>query len=137
MFVSTKTIYVCQSCGSEEPRWFGRCPACEAWNSLVEEVRKKEPRRPSRASGAAAPAPAGAPADLGLMNASPLGRIETGLGEFDRVLGGGIVPGEVALLGGDPGIGKSTLLLQVAASLVAGAVPMPASQTPSSLSGSA
>jgi DNA repair protein RadA/Sms len=127
--VTTKTIYVCQSCGSEQPRWFGRCPSCEAWNSLVEEVRKKEPRRPGRLgggpSGAARSDLAGTPAsDLGRMSGGALARIETGLGEFDRVLGGGLVPGEVVLLGGDPGIGKSTLLLQVTAALVNSGVPI-------------
>jgi DNA repair protein RadA/Sms len=127
--VTTKTVYVCQSCGSEQPRWFGRCPACEAWNSLVEETRKKETKRPGRTGplGSAAPrgvTPNAPPADLGRMSGESLSRIETGLGEFDRVLGGGLVPGEVVLLGGDPGIGKSTLLLQAAAALVAGDVPM-------------
>jgi DNA repair protein RadA/Sms len=123
--VTTKTIYVCQSCGSEQPRWFGRCPSCEAWNSLVEEVRQKVVKK----AGRSGPTPAGgrggtpgAASDLGRMTEGILPRVETGIGEFDRVLGGGIVPGGVMLLGGDPGIGKSTLLLQVTAALVTSGV---------------
>ena len=102
-----KAIYCCQECGSQSPRWVGRCPVCEAWNSMVEESPvksnglrgKAEPRQPI------------------LLTEVPLyteNRIPTGIKEMDRVLGGGIVPGSLILLGGEPGIGKSTLLLQVA-----------------------
>jgi DNA repair protein RadA/Sms len=96
--------YVCQSCGYRAPRWLGRCPSCEAWNSMVEEV--EVPRKP--APRAANPVP--------LPEVSPLPeqRWPTGLAELDRVLGGGFVPGSLVLVGGDPGIGKSTLALQAA-----------------------
>jgi DNA repair protein RadA/Sms len=128
--VSTRTVFVCQSCGSEQPRWFGRCPSCEAWNSLVEEVRQKPAKKASRSGGGLSSLPgregfrptaggaAAEPEDLARLSAAPLVRIETGLGEFDRVLGGGLVPGSAVLIGGDPGIGKSTLLLQVARQLL-------------------
>jgi DNA repair protein RadA/Sms len=96
--------YVCQSCGYRAPRWLGRCPSCEAWNSMVEEA--EVPRKP--APRAANPVP--------LPEVSPLPeqRWPTGLAELDRVLGGGFVPGSLVLVGGDPGIGKSTLALQAA-----------------------
>ena len=128
--MSDKRVFVCQSCGSEQPQWFGRCPACEAWNSLIEEVRRKPVKRAGRSGGPGGTGRTGGaagltpPTDLGRLNASPLTRLETGIGEFDRVLGGGLVPGEVILLGGDPGIGKSTLLLQVAWALLNAGVPV-------------
>src|SRR3982751_571357 len=104
--------YVCQSCGSVQTKWSGQCPACAAWNSLVEEVQSRPP-------GAMAPSKTGRGRGLafeGLQDATPAPpRIETGVEEFDRVCGGGVVPGSAILLGGDPGVGKSTLLLQVAA----------------------
>src|SRR4051812_1606641 len=105
--------YVCQSCGSVQTKWSGQCPACSAWNSLVEEVQSRPP-------GAMAPSKAGRGRGLafeGLQDATPAPpRIETGVEEFDRVCGGGVVPGSAILLGGDPGVGKSTLLMQVAGS---------------------
>jgi DNA repair protein RadA/Sms len=104
--------YVCQSCGSVQTKWSGQCPACAAWNSLVEEVQSRPP-------GAMAPSKTGRGRGLafeGLQDHTPSPpRIETGVEEFDRVCGGGVVPGSAILLGGDPGVGKSTLLLQVAA----------------------
>ncbi len=105
------TVYVCSACGGETLKWQGSCPACGEWNVLE---RSRAPRPADRARPAAAP--------LALEAAGePLVRLGCGLGELDRVLGGGIVPGSVTLLGGDPGIGKSTLLLQVAAHAAAGA----------------
>lgn len=104
------TKYVCQSCGYESPRWLGKCPNCGEWNTFVEELRvtRKErvARRKSEVSTAAVP--------LSRVDKLAEERIPTGIMEFDRVLGGGIVPGSVVLLGGDPGIGKSTLMMQMA-----------------------
>jgi DNA repair protein RadA/Sms len=108
-----KSLYVCQQCGHQSVKWLGRCPSCNSWNSLVEEVA--EPTGSATAAGSAAlHEPPVLLADVSLEDA---GRIQTGLGEFDRVLGGGIVPGSVTLVGGEPGIGKSTLLLSVAGAL--------------------
>ena len=105
----TKTAYVCDDCGAHSVKWQGQCPDCGAWNTLTETT--------IAAGGGSAP-PAGAtPARLGDVAEEPASRHRTGFGEFDRVLGGGLVPGSVVLLGGDPGVGKSTLLQQVAARL--------------------
>jgi DNA repair protein RadA/Sms len=109
-----KTIYVCQQCAYQAVRWAGRCPRCEAWNALVEELL--EP------AAAASPAAAGvlpAPMRLAEVTLDDAERLRTGLEEFDRVVGGGLVPGSVTLVGGDPGIGKSTLLLSVVGRLSA------------------
>jgi DNA repair protein RadA/Sms len=105
-------VYACQSCGTVQTKWAGQCPACGAWNALVEEVQSRPP-------GALAPSKASRTRGLayeGLEDETPAPpRIITGVEEFDRVCGGGVVPGSAILLGGDPGVGKSTLLLQVAA----------------------
>src|SRR5678810_1206002 len=111
------TVFVCQSCGHHSRKWLGKCPECGEWNSLVEE------RAPSAKKGSARNA-----FSVREVTAVPFTDIEpqddvrvlTGLTEFNRVLGGGIVPGSLVLIGGDPGIGKSTLLLQVSAQLAAG-----------------
>ena len=107
--------YVCQSCGAVHGKWSGKCDDCGAWNTLVEEIAQSGPeaRRtsPGRRSGRGV-----AFHDLQSAEA-PLPRLQTGIAEFDRVCGGGVVPGSVLLIGGDPGIGKSTLLLQGAAAL--------------------
>jgi DNA repair protein RadA/Sms len=108
--------YVCQSCGESFLRWEGQCRACGAWNSLVETViREHRAARP--AGGAGAAVGRAEPAALGAIVEPEIPRQPVGIGELDRVLGGGIVPGSVVLLGGEPGIGKSTLLLQVAAGI--------------------
>ncbi len=99
-----KVEYVCQSCGYRSARWLGRCPSCEGWNTLVEEVAV--PRRLASRAGKPVPLPEVSPL--------PEERWPTGITELDRVLGGGFVPGSLVLLGGDPGIGKSTLALQAA-----------------------
>ncbi len=105
-----KTEYVCQSCGHRAPKWLGKCPECGGWNSFAEEaVRSSAPA--SKKSRPRALSPAGV---LSITDVTPssANRISSGIGELDRVLGGGLVPGSLILLGGDPGIGKSTLILQ-------------------------
>ncbi len=104
-----KTSFTCTECGGSSPRWLGKCPQCEAWNTLVETVA--ESNAPAR-NRFAALAPTAAIATLGEIEASEMERTPTGIAELDRVLGGGLVEGGVVLIGGDPGIGKSTLLLQ-------------------------
>jgi DNA repair protein RadA/Sms len=113
-----KSVYRCTECGHEHPKWVGRCEACAAWNSVAEEpvvvraAARAGIKRGARAQGLVAP-----PARLREVATRPLERWRTGLPEFDFVLGGGIVPGSMILIGGEPGIGKSTLLLQAAARL--------------------
>ncbi len=100
------TVHTCSGCGHQEPRWHGRCPGCGEWNTLVEERRATVPAR-SLARTAGGPRPV--PVPLADVHAPEFERLLTGIGELDRVLGGGIVPGSVVLIGGAPGIGKSTL----------------------------
>jgi len=104
----TKTVYVCQSCGSQSPRWMGKCPDCGAWNTMVEERMEKAKDIGSSKRGHGAE-----PLLLGDIQSRDEDRFVTKIGELDRVLGGGIVSGSVVLIGGDPGIGKSTLVLQM------------------------
>jgi DNA repair protein RadA/Sms len=106
-----KSIYSCTECGATSPKWLGKCPGCGAWNTLVESVAEQG-SRPRYAAGARGLLPAEAVATLAEIDASDAERHPTGIEEFDRALGGGIVAGGVILIGGDPGIGKSTLLLQ-------------------------
>jgi DNA repair protein RadA/Sms len=116
-----KTAFFCTECGNEAPRWQGQCPACGAWNTLVEEPTgrsRPRARRDGRA-GHAAPAARAEPRRLAEVEGAGTARWRTALDEFDFVIGGGIVPGSLVLVGGEPGIGKSTLLLQVAARLEA------------------
>ncbi len=106
-----KTIFSCQSCGYETPKWMGKCPDCGQWHSFTEETVSSEPTRRTEEttlSGVGAPTPVSIDAIM-VENEQ---RLQTGIGEFDRVLGGGVVPGTLVLIGGDPGIGKSTLMLQ-------------------------
>lgn len=129
----TRTEFLCRECGANHPKWMGKCPDCGAWDSLEKFAVEVESTKAMKASSAPI---WGAPADetdaeelakagigkaiaLGSVPEASVPRIPTGIGEFDRVLGGGVVPGSVMLLGGDPGIGKSTLLMQVAASVAA------------------
>ncbi|MBR1623123.1 MAG: AAA family ATPase, partial [Pseudobutyrivibrio sp.] len=100
------SVFFCQECGNETSKWSGKCPACNAWNSLVEETIDKTAVK-VRAKVADVK-----PTKIIEVTASNEQRISTDIDEFDRVLGGGIVPGSMVLVGGDPGIGKSTLLLQ-------------------------
>jgi DNA repair protein RadA/Sms len=120
---SPKVVFVCQECGAQAPKWMGRCTECGAWNSLVEE----------RAESAAAAAGTNRFSQFSTSSTAKLYadvemsegvRLSTGIGEFDRVLGGGVVPGSLILLGGEPGIGKSTLLLQAAAHFAREAGPV-------------
>ena len=108
-----KVLFVCQECGSQSPKWLGRCPECGAWNSLTEE-RAADPASGAAPNRYALRATSAAKMYAEVEIASAV-RLSSGIGEFDRVLGGGIVPGSLVLLGGEPGIGKSTLLLQAAA----------------------
>jgi DNA repair protein RadA/Sms len=112
----SQSRFICQACGAAQLRWEGQCRSCGAWNTLVETV-VREPELKRAAVGPGVPGAAGAPQSLaGLREAEPI-RVPSGIGEMDRVLGGGLVPGSLVLLGGEPGIGKSTLLLQVAAGM--------------------
>jgi len=105
-----KFLFVCQSCGHQTPKWLGRCPDCGQWNSFVEEVTQRGTKGlPSFVMGT--------PQPIDSISLDPEMRLRTDLQEFDRTLGGGVVPGSMVLIGGDPGIGKSTLLLQVVAGL--------------------
>src|SRR3982751_5454839 len=108
----SKTVYSCTECGGQAPKWPGQCPHCNAWNTLVETVSAPSPTRFQTVTGKAS-----AVRTLGSVDARDSPRFATGIEEFDRVLGGGLVAGGVILLGGDPGIGKSTLLLQAGAAL--------------------
>ena len=124
MSKSPKTVFVCQECGSQSPKWLGRCGDCGAWNSYVEE----RPQPNEGGIGAAAAAghryalagAAGAARLYADIEVEQHARLTTGIDEFDRVLGGGVVPGSLVLLGGEPGFGKSTLLLQAAANMARG-----------------
>jgi DNA repair protein RadA/Sms len=107
--------YVCQGCGEAFLRWEGQCRACGAWNSLVETV-VREPARSARGPAAGASG-AASPVALAAIGTEDVPRLPTGIGELDRVLGSGVVPGSLILVGGEPGIGKSTLLLQAAAGI--------------------
>jgi len=108
-----KTVHVCSDCGAQEAKWHGQCPTCGAWNTLVEEVLPEASgggaSRLRAAGGARSRAERVAPRRLREVGAAPVTRLPTGIGELDRVLGGGLVPGSLTLLGGSPGIGKSTL----------------------------
>jgi len=106
-----RTVFFCQHCGQESPKWLGRCPGCGEWNSFVEE--KVAPAATAGIGDRKARTPGERPIPLNEVEGADAPRLPTGLTELDRVLGGGLVPGSLALVGGDPGIGKSTLLLQL------------------------
>ena len=108
-----RTTYLCQQCGAASSKWAGQCPSCEAWNTLVETVAA--PRTSGRAAPTASAAGHAGVTPIGDVASAEASRLASGIGEVDRVLGGGFVPGSIVLFGGDPGIGKSTLLLQLAA----------------------
>ncbi len=115
----TRTQFVCQQCGSTSPKWMGRCPDCGEWNTLVETIVESKERSPLSYA-----APRSKPQRLSEVTSDGLERVQLPMPEFSRVLGGGIVPGSLILVGGDPGIGKSTLLLQVAALMARGGAPV-------------
>lgn len=115
-----RSVYRCNDCGAEAPKWAGRCESCGAWNTLVEEVAATAPRRRGARSGAASSIE---PVRLGAITTPPIARLRTAIDELDFVMGGGIVPGSLTLIGGEPGIGKSTLLLQCAAQLQSAGIP--------------
>ena len=132
MAKKAKTVFMCQECGYESPKWMGQC-ICGAWNSMVEEkvveIDEKDKRRRTSAgakgasggglgvSGIAEGVHAGRPAKLSQINSGEKERIDTGIGELNRVLGGGLVPGSLTLISGEPGIGKSTIIIQAAANI--------------------
>src|SRR5271155_164071 len=124
------TIQICSECGYQTAQWLGQCPGCEAWNTLVEETvptaRGAAARGGAGARGRGGPRAGGAGGGVGLklaprllseVGSAPVARVSTGIGELDRVLGGGLVPGALVLLGGSPGIGKSTLTNMVLGNL--------------------
>jgi DNA repair protein RadA/Sms len=113
------TIHVCSACGHETPRWAGQCPGCGEWNTLIEEPVAGGARGPGRPPGGRSRAAAVAPVALGDIAVDEQERLSTGIGELDNVLGGGIVPGSLILIGGAPGIGKSTLTTMAVANLLA------------------
>jgi DNA repair protein RadA/Sms len=110
--MKTKTVFVCQNCGSQSARWVGKCPNCEEWNSYVEEAVVSRSEGVNIAQSQGTP-----PVLLKEVDVKQDKRYLTAIGEFDRVMGGGIVPGSVTLIGGDPGIGKSTIVLQAGCAL--------------------
>lgn len=112
-----KVNYSCSACGAQASKWAGQCPDCEAWNTMVEVAQQSTSLRSGRFAGYAGSAGAVQVQSLAEVSPDDVARIPTGVGEFDRVLGGGMVAGSVVLIGGDPGIGKSTLLLQTLAAL--------------------
>jgi DNA repair protein RadA/Sms len=114
-----RSVYACTHCGAQQPRWLGRCPECGAWSTLVEEAAAGAGGGAPRDLLRVEPGPGGGakPRQLREIEASATPRRATGIPELDRVLGGGLVPGSVVLLGGEPGVGKSTLALQLAAGL--------------------
>ena len=114
MAKAPKTIYQCTECGGTSPKWQGKCPHCGEWNTLQESLAAPEPKNARFQSWAADTSTV---QSLSAVTATEVPRNPTGMGELDRVLGGGLVDGAVILLGGDPGIGKSTLLLQTIAKM--------------------
>jgi DNA repair protein RadA/Sms len=116
--VARATVFVCSTCAHESARWHGRCPGCGEWDSLVEEARSAQP--PGGGGRGGRKAPALRPIPLAEVEAPAVERLRTGIGELDRVLGGGLVPGSIVLIGGPPGIGKSTITTSALGNLVAG-----------------
>src|SRR5258705_2558827 len=110
----SKEVFICQNCGASSPKWQGQCPACGEWNTLIAELQSTTTRKPPVSARVPRTDASSSLAAEAVLEQS---RLTTGSTELDRVLGGGLVPGSVTLIGGDPGIGKSTLMLQAAAAL--------------------
>ncbi|MFO7554619.1 MAG: DNA repair protein RadA [Desulfobacterales bacterium] len=106
---TSKTVFSCQACGYQTPKWLGKCPDCGQWQTFVEEIQSTKPNQGAMRISSASEAK---PVPINAVEFEPEDRLLTGIKEFDRVLGGGLVPGTLVLIGGDPGIGKSTLMLQ-------------------------
>lgn len=117
MAKKAKTVFICQECGTEHLQWMGKCTACGTWGSLVEEVVVPEKSDDVRSRSSSAKQGSKGPRPLRALGGRQLARTDTGIGELNRVLGGGLVPGSLTLISGEPGIGKSTLIVQVAARL--------------------
>ncbi|WP_042256541.1 DNA repair protein RadA [Butyrivibrio proteoclasticus] len=117
MATKIKTVFFCQSCGYESSKWMGQCPGCREWNTFVEETVKPASKASGKQSSALSTGEYNKPVSLSEIEMRDEERADTHIGEFNRVLGGGLVRGSLILVGGDPGIGKSTLLLQVAGNL--------------------
>lgn len=111
--MKTKTTYICSECGYKSPKWLGKCPGCNSWNTIQETVITEKKTSATRAMSISNGGSVRMPKKIGDVKVGYETRYKTGLQELDRVLGGGIVQGELILVGGDPGIGKSTLLLQI------------------------
>ena len=111
-----RPAFVCDACGHQPPKWLGRCTECNEWGSIIESAVAGAPGRVVNSRQPAEPA-----RPIATISAAPAKAVPTGVGELDRVLGGGLVPGAVVLLAGEPGVGKSTLLLDVAQQWAAGA----------------
>ena len=122
----TKSVFVCQSCGAESPKWIGKCNSCGEWNTYVEQVIRKSPTRRFEAD----PGRRMVPEKITEIHSDKLERFDTRNAEFNRVLGGGLVPGSVVLIGGEPGIGKSTLALQIALNFSASTLYVSGEESP-------
>lgn len=111
--MKAKTVFYCTECGNETPKWAGQCPACKAWNTLVEQPGRTQKKSPVSAAPSGTPRGINRPKLIAEVSSTSELRFETGMNELDRVLGGGAVKGSLVLIGGAPGIGKSTLMLQI------------------------
>ena len=111
-----KSMFVCSQCGYETARWMGKCPECGSWNSFSEEERMSD-RQPEEKKLKRAPGLGAEAQRVDQIPDEAMSRLSTGIGELDRVLGGGVVEGSMVLVGGDPGVGKSTLLTQMCANI--------------------
>ena len=115
--MKTKTTFFCQNCGAQYAKWMGQCKSCNEWNTIVEEIIQKEEKRAWKPTDTTSKSVVSKPQKVSEIRVDKEPRISTFNNELDNVLGGGVVPGSLILLGGEPGIGKSTLLLQVALSM--------------------